>query len=177
MAFDDSSTAEKKVKLYAIIRLRGRVDVAPDVDYTLKLLRLHRRMHLVLYPSTLPGIEGMLHKVKDWVTWGEINRETLLELLKKRGRIPGNKPITEEYLKKALEISSFEELADKLLSGEIILTKLYDKKAKKWLIKPVFRLSPPKGGFEGSTKKPYGTGEGELGYRGDAINDLIKRMI
>ncbi len=173
----NSGNAEKKVKLYAIIRLRGRVDVSPDVDYTLKLLRLHRKMHLVLYPSTLPGIEGMLHKVKDWVTWGEINKETLLELLKKRGRIPGNKPITEEYLKKTLNIPSIEELANKLLSGEIVLTKLYDKKTKKWVIKPVFRLNPPKGGFEGSIKKPYGTGEGELGYRGHAINDLIKKMI
>jgi len=118
----------------------------------------------------------MLHKVKDWVTWGEINRETLIELLRRRGRIPGNKPLTEEYLREKLGISSFEELADKLLRGEIMLHKLKDKRTHTWIIKPVFRLHPPRGGFRGSIKKPYGAG-GELGYRGEAINELIKRML
>ncbi|MEM2203989.1 MAG: 50S ribosomal protein L30, partial [Sulfolobales archaeon] len=44
------------------------------------------------------------------------------------------------------------------------------------IVKPVFRLHPPSGGFKGSIKKPYGNG-GELGYRGQDINDLIRRMI
>jgi len=163
-------------KVYAIIRIRGRVDVPPDVEYTLKLLRLHRKNHCVIYPSTLPGIERMLHKVKDWVTWGEIDRETLIELLKTRGRIPGNKPLTDSYVKEKLGLSGIEELADKILKGEIMLHKLKDKKNKKWIIKPVFRLHPPRGGFNGTIKKPYKSG-GELGYRGTDINNLIKRML
>ncbi len=159
------------MSLYAIIRLRGRVDVPPDVKYTLRLLRLHKKFHCVLYPSTLPGIDGMLHVVKDWVTWGEIDYDTLVELLYKRGRIPGNKPLTDDYVEKVLGISGgIKELAKKLLQGEIMLHKLEDK------IKPVFRLHPPRGGFKGSIKKPYGDG-GELGYRGPAINELIKRML
>jgi len=157
--------------VYAIIRIRGRVDVPPDIKYTLSLLRLHKKFHCTLYPSTLPGINGMLHKVKDWVTWGEIDRKTLIELLKKRGRIPGNKPLTDDYVKSVLKLSGgIEELADKILSGEIMLHKIEDK------IKPVFRLHPPRGGFKGSTKKPYSDG-GELGYRGPAINELIERML
>ncbi|ABM81151.1 50S ribosomal protein L30P [Hyperthermus butylicus DSM 5456] len=168
---------QKQVKLYAIIRIRGRVDVHPDVEYTLKLLRLHRKFHLVLYPSTLPGIERMIHKVKDWVTWGEIDRDTLVELLRRRGRISGNKPLTDEYVQEKLGLKGgIEELADKLLKGEIMLHKLYDKQKKIWIIKPVFRLHPPRGGFKGSIKKPYGAG-GELGYRGPAINELIRRML
>jgi len=43
-------------------------------------------------------------------------------------------------------------------------------------VKPVFRLHPPRGGFKGSIRKPYGAG-GELGYRGAAINELIRRML
>ncbi|MET1100876.1 MAG: 50S ribosomal protein L30 [Pyrodictiaceae archaeon] len=173
-----TAVAEKprQLDLYAIIRLRGRVGVPPDVEYTLRLLRLHRKFHCVLYPSILPGIDGMLHKAKDWITWGEISRDTLIELLRTRGRIPGDKPITPEYLQKTLKISSIEDLADKLLSGEIMLHKLYDKARKRWIIKPVFRLHPPRGGFRGSIKKPYGAG-GELGYRGPAINELIRRML
>jgi len=156
--------------LLAIIRLRGTVDVPPDVEYTLRLLRLVRKFHATLYPSELQDIQGMLHKVKDWVTWGEINRETLIELLRKRGRVPGNKSLTDEYVEKKLGINSIEELADLLLQGKLYLHKLDE------VIKPIFRLHPPKGGFKKSLKKPYGAG-GELGYRGPAINELIMRMI
>ncbi len=157
--------------VYAIIRIRGRVDVHPDVEHTLKLLRLHRKFHAVLYPDNLPGLKGMLQVAKDWITWGEIDRETLVELLRKRGRVPGGKRLTDEYVKEKLGLEGgIEELADKILSGEVMLHKLEDK------IKPVFRLHPPKGGFDGSIKRPYKDG-GELGYRGPAINELLRKMI
>ncbi len=156
--------------LYAIIRIRGIPDTPYDIEYTLRLLRLVRRFHCVLYPDD-PAIRGMLRKVKDWVTWGEIDRETLIELLRKRGRIVGNRPLTDEFVRTKLGLSSIEELADKLLNGELKYHKL-----EKYGIKPVFRLHPPRGGFKGSIKKPYGAG-GELGYRGPAINELLKRMI
>jgi len=156
--------------LYAIIRIRGSPDTPYDIEYTLRLLRLVRKFHCVLYPDT-QAVKGMLHKVKDWITWGEIDRETLIELLRKRGRIIGNKPLTDEFIKSKLKISSIEELADALLQGRILFHKL-----EEYGIKPVFRLHPPKGGFKGSTKKPYGAG-GELGYRGLAINELLRRMI
>lgn len=156
--------------LYAIIRIRGIPDTPPDVEYTLKLLRLHKKYHAVLYPDTLPGIKDMLRKAQGWITWGEIDEDVLVELLKKRGRAPGNKKLDEKYLEEKLGVKDFTELAKKLLAGEIMLHKLEDK------IKPVFRLHPPKGGFKGSIKKMYGDG-GELGYRGRAINELLKRMI
>ena len=157
--------------VYAIIRIRGTVDVPPDVEYTLKLLRLHKKFHCVLYPSNLPGIDGMLHKVKDWVTWGEIDKETLVKLLRIRGRIPGNKQLTDEYVREKLKLKGgIEELAEKILKGEIQLHKIEN------IIKPVFRLHPPRGGFKRSTKKPYKS-DGELGYRGKEINKLIERML
>ncbi len=161
------------VKLYAIIRIRGQPDVSPDVKHTLKLLRLHKRYHMVIYPDTLPGIKGMLQKVKDWVTWGEIDYETLVEVLKKRGRLVGNKPLDDEVLDKYLEKygvkGGIEALAKALLDGKVMLHKL-------GFIKPVFRLAPPKGGFKKSIRRPYNDG-GELGYRGSDINKLIKKMI
>ncbi|MET1159418.1 MAG: 50S ribosomal protein L30 [Thermoprotei archaeon] len=160
-------------ELYAIIRIRGRVDVPPDVDYTLKLLRLHKKFHMVIYPKDLPGLEGMLRKAKDWITWGEIDYDTLVEVLKKRGRIVGNKPLTDEIVDKMLEKHGIKggipALAKAMFEGKITLHKL------EW-IKPVFRLHPPRGGFKRSTKRPYNDG-GELGYRGKAINELIKRML
>lgn len=160
-------------KLYAIIRIRGQADVPPDVEYTLKLLRLHRKYNLVIYPADLPGLEEMLLKVKDWVTWGEVDRATLVELLKRRGRVPGDKPLTDSYIESKLGdigVKSVESLAHALIDGRAELHKLDE------IIKPVFRLHPPRGGFEHSIKKPYGD-RGELGYRGPSINDLIKRML
>ncbi len=51
------------------------------------------------------------------------------------------------------------------------------KKDGKEVLKPFFRLSPPKGGFERKgTKTTFALG-GALGYRGDKINDLIRRML
>ncbi|MCI4461502.1 MAG: 50S ribosomal protein L30 [Thermogladius sp.] len=155
--------------LYAVIRIRGIPDTPADVEHTLNLLRLRRKYSLVIYPKDLPGLEGMLMKVKDWVTWGEIDEETLALLLEKRGRVKGGLKLSRDILKKFFNVDSFEELARKISSGEIVLHK-------QDVIKPVFRLHPPRGGFKGSVKKPIGD-HGELGYRGSGINDLIKRML
>jgi large subunit ribosomal protein L30 len=43
-------------------------------------------------------------------------------------------------------------------------------------VKPLFRLRPPSKGFKGKVKKSFAAG-GEAGYRGEAINDLLKRML
>jgi large subunit ribosomal protein L30 len=42
-------------------------------------------------------------------------------------------------------------------------------------VKPFFRLHPPKKGYRRSVKRPYNN-KGELGYRGEAINELARRM-
>ncbi|MEB3846494.1 MAG: 50S ribosomal protein L30 [Desulfurococcales archaeon] len=158
--------------LYLIIRLRGEADIHPDIEKTLNLLRLKRKYAASLYHSSLPGIEGMLRKVQDWATWGEINRETLIELLKKRGRIRGDKPLTDEWVVQNLGLyGGIPELADKLLAGELHYHKLEDKG-----VKPFFRLHPPRGGFKKTIKRHF-TNQGELGYRGEAINDLVIRML
>lgn len=158
--------------LYAIIRIRGTVDVPPDVERTLELLRLRRRFTASIYHRSLPGLEGMLEVVQSWATWGEISKEVLIELLKRRGRIIGDKPLTDEFVRKVIRLQGgIEELADKLLAGEIHYHRL-----KSLGVKPFFRLHPPKGGFKGSIKKAYRQG-GELGYRGLAINELLKKMI
>ncbi|MCD6408922.1 MAG: 50S ribosomal protein L30 [Candidatus Verstraetearchaeota archaeon] len=154
-------------QLLVAIRIRGRVGVPPDKKYTLDLLRL-RRKHIAVLLKNTPEILGMLNKVSDYITWGEISREALIELLKKRGRTVGDKPITEEFLK-ARGFNSIEELADALLERKIAYKDIPG-------IKPVFRLTPPSGGFKGTIKKHYKMG-GELGYRGEAINELVKKMI
>ncbi len=153
--------------MIACIRVRGTVNVRQDIETTLKLLRLTRANHLVLLPEKKDTIK-MLQKAKDYITWGEINKETLIKLLQKRARLPGNKRLTLEYLK-SHQINSFEELADEVLKDVKVLERLN--------IKPVFRMRPPSKGYErGGIKKSFRVG-GALGYRGEKINDLISRML
>jgi len=153
----------------ALIRLRSGIRARGDVRDTLAMLRLHRINHLVIVDDN-PSYRGMIQKVKDYITWGEIDKETLVKLLRKRGRLVGNKPITDEYVQEKLGMT-IEEFAEKVINGEMKLRDLPN-------IKPVFRLHPPRGGFKGSKSKKRTFKEGgALGYRGEKINDLIERML
>ncbi|AEC51277.1 50S ribosomal protein L30P [Pyrococcus sp. NA2] len=151
----------------AVIRIRGRVNVKKPIRDTLAMLRLHRVNHCVIVDDT-PSYLGMLRKAKDYITWGEINAETLAKLIRKRGRLIGNKPVTDEYVKEKLGMT-IEEFAEKVVKGEMSLKDLPN-------LKPVFRLHPPRGGFRGSKKRSFQEG-GALGYRGEKINELIERML
>lgn len=152
--------------MYLAIRVRGEVGVKRDIADTMKMLRLNRINHAVLIDEN-PSYHGMLLKAKDYITWGQIDQETLNQLLQKRGRIVGNKKITEDYLQENTEYSTLEDIAGAVLRSEIKLEDIN--------IKPVFRLHPPKKGYE-HTKTSFREG-GSLGYREEKINDLVKKMI
>ena len=142
--------------MFAVIRLRGTVTARRKAVDTLRMLRLNRKMHCVLIQDT-PSLAGMLQAVKDYVTWGEVGEETLKKLLEKRGRKAGNRRLTSD------------EIA-------IALRALHDGKGlKETAVKQVFRLIPAKKGFRHSIKQHYP--RGELGYRGEKINELLERMI
>ena len=152
----------------AIIRIRGKTGIRKEIKTTLNLLRLYNKHHLVLVDKTPVNI-GKLKRIKDYVTWGEITQDTLKELLKQRARLPGNKPLTEQYLKEKSSLS-IDELSQKLTHSQIHLRQIPG-------LKPFFRLKPPRGGFEKQgIKLPYSM-HGSLGYRGENINILIKKML
>jgi len=109
----------------------------------------------------------MLHKAQNHVTWGEASKDTIELLLKKRGRLIGNKRVTDQYAQQ-VGYKSLEALAEALHKMEVEFSKLPN-------IKPLFRLHPPKKGYKGKVKRSYAAG-GVTGYRGEAINELIKRM-
>ncbi|WP_297979380.1 50S ribosomal protein L30 [uncultured Methanobrevibacter sp.] len=151
--------------MYLVIRVRGTTGVIQSIASTLEMLRLHKISHAVLVEEN-PSYKGMLQKAKDYITWGEVDVETVTELIEKRGRLVGGDRITEEYLKENTDYSTFEELANALMSAEI--------KAQDINMKPVFRLHPPRKGYEG-IRHSVNEG-GSLGYRGEDINNLAKRM-
>ena len=60
----------------AIIRIRGTHHRTHDVVDTLRLLRLNTTNNCTVVENT-PVIMGMIDKVKDFVTWGEVSAETI----------------------------------------------------------------------------------------------------
>jgi len=153
--------------MFAVIRVRGSIRLKKEMNDTMKMLRLFRVNHMVLVPENNQS-KKMVEKVKSYVTFGEINKEILEKVLGKRGLITGNKKISIEVLKE-MKMNSFSELTEKILSEEI--------KLKETKIKPVFRLRPPRKGFERAGIKKSFTVGGALGYRGKEINELINKMI
>ncbi|MEM3205596.1 MAG: 50S ribosomal protein L30 [Thermoplasmatales archaeon] len=150
--------------MLAAIKIRGSNKTEIGIKKAFKELRLNRNNHLVLVDQSQLG---QLKKAKDYITWGEIDKEHLVKLLKERGEMVGGKPISDNILKE-LGFSSFEEMASKLIEGNLRIKDIPE-------MKPVFRMNPPKGGYR-STKRPYSM-RGDLGYRGNAINNLIDRML
>lgn len=73
---------EKKI---AIIRIKGQLDLHPDVKKTFALLKLARKFSCVVIEDK-PETVGMLRKIQNHVIYGYINEETLRELMSKRGK-------------------------------------------------------------------------------------------
>ncbi len=152
--------------MIAIIRIRGSTGIKPGIEKTAELLNLNRINHMVLYTES-PSINGMLQIAKDYITWGEIDTDTLELLLKNRILLKGRKKIDEEKLKE-FGFSSYREMAEALNENKITIKSLNS-------LIPVIRLNPPKGGYE-AIQKPFKQ-QGSAGYRGNEINALIKKMI
>lgn len=149
------------------LKVRGTVRATLEARETLRMLKLTRTNHAVLVHDTSAFL-GMLKAVQNYITWGEVSKETLEAMIRRRGRLVGNRKLTDEYAQKA-GYKSLEELIDMVFSCKVEYWKLPD-------IQQVFRLPPPSKGYKGTTKKGYGMG-GELGYRGEKINELIQRMV
>ena len=138
----------------AAIRVRGMISVRTKISDPIEMLRLYRNNFCCVVPNT-PLYEGMLRKAKDYITWGEIDDETFKILVEKRG---------EEF--KGRETDS------KGLIKYKTFVVINNKK-----IKPYFRLNAPRKGYGRKGVKTSFTNGGALGYRGAAINELIKRML
>ena len=151
----------------AIVRIRGGVRTNQDIRDTLSMLRLDRQNHLVLVPGNAVS-RGMLQKVKDYVTWGEPDIDTITNVIQFRGRLSGERRITDEYIKANSGFASTRDFASAVLGQKARYSDIKD-------IKPVIRLHPPRGGYE-NTKTSYAAG-GSQGHRGKHINALLMRML
>ena len=151
------------------VRLRGTASDGPDVRKTMESLKLEKTFQARLLDNSSSNL-GMLRTVKALVAWGEVSPEILSSVLVKRGEKDGADRLGDGFTR-LLGKASFDELAKAVVSGEVGIKDLYNAG---W--KPRFRFHPPRGGFKRSLRRAATDG-GELGYRGSAINLLVKRMI
>lgn len=154
--------------VFVAVRLRSSIETSGESKETLRLLGLHRVNHAIILEEKR-NVVGMLKKTSHRVTWGEVEPPTLAELLRKRGRMVGGGRLTDDLVRTHLGIRSIEEMAKSICEGRVKLGDIHG-------LKPVFRLTPPSGGFKRSTKRSFGA-KGELGYRGKEINSLLLRMM
>lgn len=153
-------------KCLVAIRIRGTIDLRTEIHDTMKILDLNYNCNATILDNR-PSYLGMLRKSQSYLTWGEPTIESIALLLKKRGRITGNKKLNDEHAQH-LGFKSLDKLSEALQNLSVEFKNLD-------AVKPVFRLHPPRKGYRGTVKKNFRAG-GAAGYRGEAINDLIKRM-
>jgi len=108
----------------------------------------------------------MLTTIQGYVTWGEAEPETVSLLLKERGETAAGGRLTPEAVTDIAPGKDLPALTRSIAENGLIHVRG---------LKPLFRLKAPKGGWR-STKKPFTLG-GALGYRGRAINELVRRML
>jgi len=77
--------SEKKTDKIVAVRVRGLINIRGSISDTMNLLKLFRKNFCVVLDDT-PSVRGMLFKVKDYITWGVIDDETLKLLVEKRSK-------------------------------------------------------------------------------------------
>ena len=150
---------------WAVIRIRGSINIKPKIKETMRIMRLNRVNHCVIIPEN-DTYQGMLNIIKDYVTWGEVDSETTEVMLESSGKSSGNKAFKKSDLKGS-DFKTIKALSKSLTDGKVVMRDVP-------ALKPLFRLHPPRKGYEG-IKKSFNEG-GALGYRGEKINKLIRRM-
>lgn len=140
--------------MIALIRIKGDVGLEKDVRETLSRARLRRKYACVVIESN-KNILGVIKKLENFIAYGEISEEMLLNLIEKRAKpVDKNKKI------------DAKKIVEEFKKG---------KKLEELNVKPFFRLHPPRGGIE--SKKHFGIGKGVLGNNKEKINELLERML
>ncbi len=150
---------------WMVVRVRGSIHVNREIVETLRYLHLTRPNHATVVPESAQ-YRGMLHRVQGYITWGEADPETVGLLLRERGVTTDGARISDAAFGAAIPAKDLGALTTDVLQHGLPPVRG---------VRPLFRLRAPKGGWR-STKRPYGLG-GALGYRGKAVNDLVRRMV
>ena len=101
---------------YLVIRARSDRGVTKKIKDTMMMLNLTRVNHATLVPENVTYL-GMLKKSKDYVTWGEVDADTIETLLKERGRMVGDKPVDDATTVSYTHLRAHETLRSRMPSS------------------------------------------------------------
>ena len=154
---------------FIVVRARSDVKVERSIRETMGYMNLTRVNHAVIIPDN-PQYRGMLQKAKDYITWGQADAAMVERMLSERGRMVGDAPLTDAIVAEHTDYATIADFAKAITAGEANVKDVPGLKRE-------FRLHPPRGpkGW-GGIKRSFVVG-GALGSRGDAIVDLVDRMI
>ena len=154
---------------FIVVRARSDVKVERSIRETMGYMNLTRVNLAVIIPDN-PQYRGMLQKAKDYITWGQADAAMVERMLSERGRMVGDAPLTDAIVAEHTDYATIADFAKAITAGEANVKDVPG-------LKRVFRLHPPRGpkGW-GGIKRSFVVG-GALGSRGDAIVDLVDRMI
>jgi len=139
--------------MYAVVRIRGMVNVSPDKKKVLEYLNLRRTNNLSFWKESADNL-AMIKTAEGFVTYGVVTEDFLEKVILAKG--------------KAKEGMDLKKAIAELKKGKTL---------REAGIRNCFRLSPPRKGFEREgTKKDFKVG-GALGNRGKEIVELIERMM
>src|SRR5918912_1745723 len=93
---------------YLVVRIRGTVNIPIWAKKTLDILTLDKEFRATIIAENYETL-GMLRKVKDIVAWTSVDASFVKELLEKRGRKNGYKPLLNSDLPN--EYKNIEALA------------------------------------------------------------------
>ena len=113
------------------------------------------------------GQIGIKRPIKDTLTMLRLYRKNYCVVVDKT-------PVFIGMAKKVKDYATYGEIDSETYK---LLVEKRGEKDKNGELKKFFRLNPPRKGFERKGIKVSFTKGGALGYRGEKINDLLKRMI
>ena len=149
------------MEMLCAIKIRSSIKKSSEIKAALDALGLRKTNSCVLLSKNKSN-QGLMKKAESVIAYGEINKETLAGLLKKRAMASKSKRFDWSSQDPAA-------VAQELLDGK--------KNLKEQGIRRVFNLHPPRKGFGRMGKKAPHNLKGAFGYWGSDINNLIERMI
>lgn len=150
-----------------VVNLRGLVNTRTPVSKTLEQLKLLRRFNATIVPDN-EVYRGMLESAKEHVAWCKLENPIAEKLLTQKLEISNGRKVTPQELSEEFGLSSFSELAGRLVAGEARLGGTPR-------VRQFFRLGPPRGGFKRSTRRQFGQG-GILGPNKE-LGKIVEVMI
>ena len=135
-----------------IIRISGLVENDKKLEETLSRMRLRRKYSAILIHSSDEN-KKLLQKIRNYIAYGPIDKETLKLLIEKRAKSIDKKKVDAEKILEHIDKKSMLSLG----------------------LKPYFRLHPPRGGID--SKIHFGKKKGVLGDNKEKINYLVRRML